>query len=126
MLARQNRNNPTESEKIVWGILRRRFYQYKFTRQKPIDRFILDFYCSKLLLAIEIDGRIHEKSLERDKGRDIILGAMGILTVRFNNNEVIDNNIFIDRMGEIINKRSKEVLVLPFIKGRTFKERGLV
>jgi len=126
ILARQNRNNPTEAEKMVWEILRRRFYQYKFTRQKPINRFIIDFYCSKLLLAIEIDGGIHEKSLERDKGRDSILGAMGISTVRFTNNEIVDNNIFIGKIGEIINKRSKEILVLPFIKGRTFKERGLL
>ena len=68
ILARKNRNNPTETEKIVWEILRRRFYQYKFTRQKPINRFIIDFYCSKLLLAIEIDGDIHKKSINKDKG----------------------------------------------------------
>ena len=78
------------------------------------------------MLAIEIDGKIHEKSLERDKGRDGVLGAMGILTVRFTNNEVVNNTIFISKIGQIIDKRSKEILVLPFIKGRTFKERGLV
>lgn len=126
MLARNNRNNPTETEKVVWEILRRRFYQYKFTRQKPIDRFIVDFYCSKLLLAVEIDGEIHDQRKERDKGRDNILGAMGILTARFINSEVLNSNIFIDRMGKIIDIRSKEISVLPFIKGRTFKEKGLL
>jgi leucyl-tRNA synthetase len=126
-LARKNRNNPTEAEKIVWEILRRRFYQYKFTRQKPIDRFIVDFYCSKLLLAVEVDGEIHKKSFEKDKGRNNILEAMGILTVRFKNDEVLKNaNLFIDKMREVVTKRSNEVLVLPFIKGRTFKEKGLV
>ena len=44
--AKSNRNNPTEAEKLFW--LRLKKYKYTFLRQKPIYRFIVDFYCSKL------------------------------------------------------------------------------
>jgi len=60
-LSRMNRNNPTEAEYIMWQFLRKN--KYKFVRQKPILRFIVDFYCKKLLLAIEIDGEIHNKRI---------------------------------------------------------------
>jgi very-short-patch-repair endonuclease len=56
-LARQNRNNPTKSESLIWNsVLKNRKIDYLFLRQKPLGKFILDFYCSKLLLSIEIDG----------------------------------------------------------------------
>lgn len=125
-LARINRNNPTETEKIVWEILRKRFYSYKFIRQKPIRNFIVDFYCSKLLLVIEVDREIHDKSIERDRGRDEILKAMGILTIRLKNKGIVNSLDLVDKIKNVVEMRAKEILVLPFIKGRTFKEKGLV
>jgi len=44
--------------------------KYRFLRQKPIGNYILDFYCSKLLLAIEIDGISHEDRIDYDHKRD--------------------------------------------------------
>jgi very-short-patch-repair endonuclease len=65
--ARKNRENETESEKILWNnILRNKKLGYKFTRQKPISRFIADFYCSELSLVIEVDGDSHRSKGERD------------------------------------------------------------
>jgi len=126
-LAKNNRNRPTEAEEIVWEVVRKRYLGYKFTRQKPIDRFIVDFYCSKLLLVIEVDGGIHTNSIERDLARDSILKAMGILTVRFDNDEVLkEKNKFSEKINKIILERSKEFGVLPLIKGRTIEERGLL
>ena len=59
-LSRKNRLEATETEKILWNkVLKGRKTGYKFLRQKPIYRFILDFYCRELLLAIEIDGAYH-------------------------------------------------------------------
>ena len=56
-LARRNRQNPTLAEYKMWNmVLRKNKYKQKILRQKPIDRYILDFYCSKLMLDIEIDG----------------------------------------------------------------------
>ena len=61
-LSRKNRNNLTEAEEKIWiEVLMKRKTGYKFLRQKPINRFILDFYCSELNLTIEIDGNSHDK-----------------------------------------------------------------
>ncbi|MFA5750276.1 MAG: endonuclease domain-containing protein [Candidatus Shapirobacteria bacterium] len=87
-LSRNNRKNPIESEKLFWKILNYKKLNLKFTRQKPIGRFILDFYCSKLLLAIEIDGGSHNKKENYDEGRDLYLEQRGIKTIRFKNEEI--------------------------------------
>ena len=107
-LAKINRNNPTEAEKIFWKRLKK--YKYPFLRQKAIYRFILDFYCSKLLLAIEIDGGIHDNRKNYDDGRDDLLNKIGIKTVRFKNEEVLEkiDEIF-KRLEEIMNEREKEI-----------------
>lgn len=90
-LSRDNRKNPTESEKLFWKILSYKKLNLKFLRQKPIGRFILDFYCSKLLLAIEIDGDSHDTKKYLDKSRDLYLEQRGIKTIRFRNEEVFND-----------------------------------
>ena len=67
--AKENRKNQTKAESLVWNLVlkNKQLQQYKFRRQKVISSFILDFYCPKLLLWIEIDGAYHdevEKNLE--------------------------------------------------------------
>lgn len=88
-LSRNNRNNPTEAEHVMWRYLRKT--KHKFIRQKPILRFILDFYCSKLLLAIEIDGGSHDAKQNYDLERDKYLQNLNIKTIRFTNEEVLNN-----------------------------------
>jgi len=91
-LAKNNRKKPTTGEEIIWKeILMKRKIGYKFLRQKPVNRFILDFYCSELNLAIEIDGNSHNKKKNYDNARDLFLNQIGIKTIRFSNDEVIDN-----------------------------------
>ena len=68
-------------------------------RQKPIDRFILDFYCYELCLAIEIDGESHINKKDRDCLRDRFLKCCGIETLRFTNEEILNN---MDRVEKII------------------------
>jgi very-short-patch-repair endonuclease len=69
-LAKQNRNNPTKAEKHIWdNILSNQKIGYKFIQQKTILNFILDFYCSELLLGIEIDGEYHEQREYQDSVR---------------------------------------------------------
>ena len=106
--AKSNRNNPTEAEKLFWKRLKK--YKYTFLRQKPIYRFIVDFYCSKLLLAIEIDGGYHNKQYGYDKGREDLLYKIGIKTIRFENNDVIKNTdkVF-ETLDEIIKEREIEL-----------------
>ena len=90
--AKNNRKNETESEKILWNrLLRKKYLGYKFTRQKPIGRFIADFYCSELSLIIEVDGSSHLIKKERDILRDKYLNCCGIKTLRLNNNDVLND-----------------------------------
>lgn len=91
-LSRKNRKNPTESEEKIWReVLMKRKTGYKFLRQKPINQFILDFYCSELNFAIEIDGDSHNIRKSYDEARDLFLKQVGIKTIRFTNDEVLNN-----------------------------------
>ena len=66
-LARQLRLNSTLSEVLLWNELKqKKMHGYDFDRQKPIDDFIVDFYCKRLKLAIEIDGESHDHKFEED------------------------------------------------------------
>ena len=88
----------TKAEIILWKYLRdRRLNNLKFRRQHPIGKFILDFYCHELKLAVEVDGNIHELEdvKERDEGRTYMLTEWGITVIRFTNDEVITNLGFV-------------------------------
>lgn len=92
-LARQLRNNMTKEEKTLW-------YRYlrdcgvRFLRQKPIGNYIVDFYCPKLHLVIELDGSQHylDKGIQYDSKRTDELKEYGIkAVVRIPNNEINRN-----------------------------------
>ena len=91
-LARQLRNNSTLAEVLLWQELKaRKFYGFDFDRQKPIDAYIVDFYCKELQLAIEIDGDSHDYSYTEDAIRQQRLEALGVLFLRFTDAEVKQN-----------------------------------
>jgi len=69
----------------------KRFQGLKFTRQKPLDEYIVDFYCREYMLAVEIDGDSHGKQEEYDQKRTERLRALGVTVVRFTNTEVMTN-----------------------------------
>lgn len=106
-LARQLRSNMTKEEKILW-------YQYlrncgiRFLRQKPIGNYIVDFYCPKLHLVIELDGSQHytDKGIAYDSERTNILKRYGIKTViRIPNNQITSNlSGVIDYIEQLINQ----------------------
>jgi very-short-patch-repair endonuclease len=88
-VARKNRNNLTKAESLVWNmILKREKMGFKFLRQKPIGNFILDFYCAKLSLAIEIDDQSHEFRYESDMYREKYLKNNNIKVIRYTNDQV--------------------------------------
>lgn len=83
-LARNLRNNSTLSEVLLWEHLKgKRMKGYDFHRQKPIDNYIVDFFCNKLNLAIEIDGDSHDYKFEEDQKRQKRLESLGIKFLRF-------------------------------------------
>lgn len=72
---------------------------YKFNRQKPLDRYIVDFYCKKLSLVIEVDGSIHagEAANLNDKKRQKILESLGLVFLRFDNGDIKFNMMQVKR-----------------------------
>jgi very-short-patch-repair endonuclease len=108
--AREMRKNPTETEKLLWNILRKfRSKGYIFRRQHPIDLFIADFYCHKLKLILEVDGPIHEdeEAKEYDDGRSGELEKYGIRIIRFTNDQVLrDQDAIISHINKFISSAS--------------------
>lgn len=90
--ARKLRSTMTEPEKILWEFLKMKPLGFKFRRQHPIGRFILDFYCHSKRLSIEIDGCYHLKSDQKEKDieRTAYLKTVGITEIRFKNEFVLD------------------------------------
>ena len=92
---RKLRNNATKHEKIMWEKLKwSKFMWLKFRRQHSVWRYILDFYCPKLKIWIELDWNQHleEKAIEYDKIRSEYLESDKIKIYRFSNYE-IENNL---------------------------------
>jgi very-short-patch-repair endonuclease len=90
--ARELRNNSTETEIYLWLKLKgKQMYGYDFHRQKPIDNFIVDFFCSKLMLAIEVDGYSHEflEVYNKDIIKEKRLNELGIHVLRFSDYQVL-------------------------------------
>jgi len=82
-ISRKLRSSSTLSEILLWNELKSsKMMGYQFMRQKPIGRYIVDFYCSKLKLVIEIDGETHYGMDEKDKKRQTELERLGLRTYR--------------------------------------------
>jgi very-short-patch-repair endonuclease len=93
-LARKLRQNMTLGEVLLWQRLKRKQMRgYDFDRQRPIDRYIVDFYCKDLKLAIEIDGSSHdgEEAKINDDIRQERLESLGVRFLRFNDIDVKRN-----------------------------------
>ena len=83
-LAKKLRKDSTLVEILLWNELRaRKMKGYQFMRQKPIGNYVVDFFCSKLKLVIEIDGSSHNDKLKKDRIRQERLGALGLKVLRF-------------------------------------------
>jgi very-short-patch-repair endonuclease len=88
-LARQLRNDSTLAEILLWRELKgKKIYGFDFDRQKPLDAFIVDFYCQELMLAIEVDGDSHHYNFQQDEIRQRRLEALGVHFLRFQDAEV--------------------------------------
>lgn len=89
--AKTLRNKMTKAEQLVWERLKGNQLQgFKFRRQHPIQKFIVDFYCHKLKLVIEIDGKYHETEEQKqyDLKRSEILKFHELRILRFTNDEI--------------------------------------
>jgi very-short-patch-repair endonuclease len=84
--------NPTEAEKALWSRLNKnQVAGLPFRRQQVIEGFIVDFYCHRVRLAVEVDGEVHDRQREYDAERDAALNAVGVRVLRFTNEQVRDH-----------------------------------
>ncbi|MBI3957064.1 MAG: DUF559 domain-containing protein [Candidatus Kerfeldbacteria bacterium] len=93
-LRQQLRRIPSKAEKALWGVLRnRRFFGRKFRRQHGIGPYIVDFFCPKELLILEVDGDTHFSPEQRqyDDARTSFLAKLGLRVIRFRNDEVLED-----------------------------------
>ena len=92
--ARALRNGMTKGEVILWQRLKNsQMMGYDFDRQKPVDQFVIDFYCKALSLAIEVDGSVHDSEDAKvyDAARQAKLEGLGIHFLRFRDSDVKNN-----------------------------------
>jgi len=95
-LARELRKKSTLSEVLLWQSLSRGQRGHDFHRQRPIDEYIVDFYCGELMLAIEIDGESHALKGDGDEERQRRLEALGVRFLRF------DDALVKSRLDEVV------------------------
>ena len=91
-LAKELRKNMTKEERHLWYDFLRQ-YPVRFTRQKTIGNYIVDFYCAKVSLVIELDGSQHYEAaaVQKDQERTAFLEKQGLTVIRIPNNAVNEN-----------------------------------
>jgi very-short-patch-repair endonuclease len=90
--AKELRKNMTPAERKLWsGYLRT--FKFRILRQRPINNFIVDFFCAQLRLVIEVDGESHftDEGKDYDWERTQILEGYGLKVLRFTNDEVLQD-----------------------------------
>ena len=93
------RENMTLAEKLLWSRLNKCQLGVRFKAQHPIDIFIVDFYCHKYRLIIEVDGEIHLSQKEYDDGRTVEFERFDLNIIRFTNDQVLTDIDWV--VGEI-------------------------
>ena len=90
--AKQLRKEMTKEERHLWFDFLRS-YEFRFTRQKVLGKYIADFYCARAKLVIELDGSQHydPENLEKDETRTDFLNGYDIKVIRIPNNEINTN-----------------------------------
>ena len=120
--AEQLRNNMTPAEKKLWTALsNKKLNGFRFKNQHPINKFIVDFYCHKAKLVIEIDGEVHNgiEQADYDIGRTYEIESFGLMIIRFTNDQV-------EKHCEEVIEEIKRILIkkVPF-RGLGAKQFGI-
>ncbi|QSE98854.1 endonuclease domain-containing protein [Fulvivirga lutea] len=112
-LAKRLRRNMTLSEVLLWQEIKNKQLGVKFSRQIPIDNYIVDFYCKEHLLAIEVDGASHtyDDAPQRDTERQNKLEALGVKFIRFDDLDIKKNLNWV--MNELYHWINNNVIPTP-------------
>jgi very-short-patch-repair endonuclease len=111
-LSKNLRHEQTDAEKCLWERIRHNHLGYTFYRQKPIGEYIVDFYCPKRRLVIEVDGGQHfsGETKHTDEIRDEYMRSLGLTIMRFSNSDVLKNT---DSVAEAIYERMGKIFLTP-------------
>jgi very-short-patch-repair endonuclease len=111
--ARELRKHPTKAEKCLWQRLQLKHLGVKFYRQKPIGDYIVDFYCPKVNLVIEVDGGRHYTMVGKrnDKLRDEYLTNLDLRVLRYSNSDVLS------KTEKVVGNIRKILLYPPLERG---------
>jgi len=123
--SRQLRENMTDAERQLWSKIRmKQLKGCHFYRQKPIGDYIVDFFCPRAKLVIEVDGSHHlvGESIEYDRIRDEYLSGFGLRVLRFTNTDVLTRIEGV--VDSIIENMEGNPPVSPFEKGGGKKRGG--
>ena len=83
--------NKPEAKLWYEVLAKRQMCGYRFLRQKPLGKYIVDFYCHRLHLIIEVDGESHDDQIEYDKRRTHLLNDLGLRIIRYTNWNIMNN-----------------------------------
>ena len=126
-IARQLRQNPTPTERHVWELLRRRgMLGLKFRRQHVLHGFIVDFYCARHRIVLELDGASHDSRVrsDYDASRTRVLTAFGYRVIRLPNRTVSRDSLeallhpFVPPLPKGRGGQGERHIVPPLPKGR--------
>jgi len=93
-LSQSLRKKMTEAEKVLWlKIRRKQLKNCQFYRQRPLGKYIVDFFAPKAKIVIEVDGGQHyeKRGIKKDEIRDKYLRNLGLKVLRFSDKEVLKN-----------------------------------
>jgi very-short-patch-repair endonuclease len=143
--ARELRREMTPAEKLLWQQVRAKKLGVRFRRHtcpggrcqgQIIAGFIVDFYCHRAELVVEVDGDIHDLQQEEDARREKVLTDMGLRIVRFRNDEILSNlPVVVHKLRELVQfenlirqerQQIKEVGLSPKILHQPSPGRGVV
>ena len=123
--SRELRENMTDAERRLWAKIRlKQLRGCQFYRQKPIGDYIVDFFCPRAKLVVEVDGSQHvsDEISEYDRIRDEYMSSLGLRVLRFTNTDVLKD------VGGVIGRIEGEIEGNPpvslFMKGGYMKRGG--
>ncbi|MEX0662168.1 MAG: endonuclease domain-containing protein [Balneolaceae bacterium] len=114
-VCQRTKKNSTKSEVFLWNYLKRKqMHGFDFHRQRPVDDFIIDFFCQELYLGIELDGYSHllEINQVRDIRKEKRLNKFGVKLIRFWDEEIFNDLDNVLRVIEITVQERKSIFNL--------------
>lgn len=110
LLGRKLRSNQTDAERLLWAKIRKKQIEnFQFNRQKPIGIYIVDFYCDRAKVVIEIDGGQHyeDQNVLEDKKRKDYFKKLGLKVIRFTNLDILKN------IENVVDRIYREIKIHP-------------